>query len=40
MCLNNLYDFIHVLYSIRKHYTTNEYFPKNILFAMIYLLQE
>jgi hypothetical protein len=34
------YDFIHVIYSIRKHYTKNEYFPKHILFTMIYLIQE
>jgi hypothetical protein len=32
------YDFIHVLNSIRKHYTKNEYFRKHILFITIYLL--
>jgi hypothetical protein len=26
MSLNNFSDFIQVIYSIRKHYTTNEYF--------------
>jgi hypothetical protein len=36
--LNQLYDFIHVLYSIRKHYTKVEYFSKHILFITIYLL--
>jgi hypothetical protein len=39
MDLNNSSDFIHVLHSIRKHYTTNEYFPVHILFTTIYLLQ-
>jgi hypothetical protein len=34
------YDFIQFLYSIRKHYTKNKYFPKHILFTMIYLIQE
>jgi hypothetical protein len=32
------YDFIQVLYSIRKHLTKNEYFSKHILFSTIYLL--
>jgi hypothetical protein len=40
MCLNKLYDFIQVSYSIRKLYTNNYYFPKHILFTTIYLLQE
>jgi hypothetical protein len=33
MGLNNFSDFIEVLYSIRKYYTTNEYFPKHIVFT-------
>jgi hypothetical protein len=40
MSLNNLYDFIPVLYSTRKHYTKNKYFPLHILFSTFYLLQE
>jgi hypothetical protein len=40
MCLNKLYDFIQVSYSIRKLYTNNYYFSKHILFTTIYLLQE
>jgi hypothetical protein len=40
MRLNKLYGFIHVSYSMRKLYTNNYYFPKHILFTMIYLLQE
>jgi hypothetical protein len=40
MSLNQLYDFIQVINSIRKHYTNNEYSPKPIVFTMIYLLQE
>jgi hypothetical protein len=40
MRLNKLYAFIHVSYSMRKLYTNNYYFPKHILFTMIYLLQE
>jgi hypothetical protein len=34
------YDFIQVVNIIRKHYTSNEYFPKQIVFTMIYLLHE
>jgi hypothetical protein len=34
------YDFIHVLYSTRKHHTKNEYFSKHVLFSTIYSLQE
>jgi hypothetical protein len=33
-------DVMQVLYSIRKHPTKNEYFPKHILFTTIYLLQK
>jgi hypothetical protein len=33
-------DFIQVVNIIRKHYTNNEYFPRHIVFTMIYLLQE
>jgi hypothetical protein len=33
-------DFIQVIYHIRKHPTKNEYFPKHILFTIIYLLRE
>ncbi len=33
-------DFMQVLTLIRKHYTNNEYFPKHILFTIIYLMQE
>jgi hypothetical protein len=40
MCLNKLHDFIQVAYSQRKLYTNNYYFPKHILFTMIYLLKE
>jgi hypothetical protein len=40
MSLNKFYDFMQVLNSIRKHPTKNEYFPKHILFTIIYLLQE
>jgi hypothetical protein len=40
MSLNKLYDFIHVAYSMRNLYTNNYYFPKHILFTMIYSLQE
>jgi hypothetical protein len=35
-----LSDYMQVLNSIRKHYTQNKYFPKPILFSIIYLLQE
>jgi hypothetical protein len=38
--LIKFYDFIEVLHSIRKHSTTNEYFPMHISFSTIYLLQE
>jgi hypothetical protein len=38
MSLNKFSDFMHVLNSIRKHYTKNEYFTKHILFITIYLL--
>jgi hypothetical protein len=38
--LNILSDFMQVLYSIREHYTKVGYFPKHILFIIIYLLQE
>jgi hypothetical protein len=38
--LTKFYDFIQVLHSIRKHSTTNEYFPMHISFSTIYLLQE
>jgi hypothetical protein len=34
------FDFMHILNSIREHYTKNEYFPKHILFSTISLLQE
>jgi hypothetical protein len=40
MNLNMLFDFIQVLYSIRKHSIKVGYFPKHILFIIIYLLQE
>jgi hypothetical protein len=40
MSLNKLHDFIQVSYSMGKPYTNNYYFPKNILFTMIYLLHE
>jgi hypothetical protein len=33
-------DVLQVLNSIRKHYTRKEYFPKPILFTIIYLLQK
>jgi hypothetical protein len=38
MSLNKLYDFIQVAYSMRKHYTKDEYFSKHFLFITIYLL--
>jgi hypothetical protein len=38
MSLKQLYDFIQIIYSMRKHYTKVEYFPKHILFITIYLL--
>jgi hypothetical protein len=40
MSLNKLSDFIHVLYSIMKHWVKNEYFPMHILFTTIYSLHE
>jgi hypothetical protein len=40
MSLNKLYDFIQVIYSMRKHYTRVEYFSKHILFSTFYLLQD
>jgi hypothetical protein len=40
MNLNNFYDFMHVLNSIRKHPTKNEYFLMHILFTKIYLFEE
>jgi hypothetical protein len=36
--LTERFDFIQVLYSMRKHYTKFEYFSKYILFIIIYLL--
>jgi hypothetical protein len=36
MNLIMFYDFMQVIYSTRKHYTKNEYFPKHILFTTIY----
>jgi hypothetical protein len=38
MSLNKLYDFIHVTYSTSEHYTNVKYFPKPIIFIIIYLL--
>jgi hypothetical protein len=38
--LNFLSDFMHVLNSIMKHHTKNEYFPMHIIFTTIYLLHE
>jgi hypothetical protein len=38
MGLNYLYDFIQVIYNMRKYYTKVEYFSKHILFITIYLL--
>jgi hypothetical protein len=35
-----LSDIMHVLNSIRKYPTKNEYFLKHILFTIIYLLQK
>jgi hypothetical protein len=40
LSLNKLWDFIEVIYSMREHYTQDGYFPKHILFIIIYLLQE
>jgi hypothetical protein len=36
--LNKLYVFIQVAYSMWKHYTKVDHFPKHILFIAIYLL--
>jgi hypothetical protein len=38
--LNHFSDFIQVLYSIRKHSTTNKYFPMHIIITTIYSFQE
>jgi hypothetical protein len=38
MSLDELYDFILVVYSMRKHYTKVEHFSKYIPFTTIYLL--
>jgi hypothetical protein len=38
MSLNQLYDFIQVIYSMRKYSTKVEYLSKPILFIIIYLL--
>jgi hypothetical protein len=38
MSLNKLYNFIQVLYIMRKHYTKFEHFSKYILFITMYLL--
>jgi hypothetical protein len=40
MHLIMFHDFIQVLFIKRRHPTTNEHFPKHILFTTIYLLQE
>jgi hypothetical protein len=40
MSLNKVSYFMQVLNSIRKHYIKNEYFPKHILFTIMYLMQE
>jgi hypothetical protein len=40
MSLNKLHDFKEVEYNMRKLCTNKYYFPKHILFTMIYLLQE
>jgi hypothetical protein len=37
---NHFSDFVEVLYSIKKHSTTNEYFPMHITITTIYSLQE
>jgi hypothetical protein len=37
MTRKQLHDFIQVIYSMRKHHTMVEYFPKLILFIVIYL---
>jgi hypothetical protein len=38
MNLNMLYDFMQALKIKRNHPTKNEYFPKHILFTIIYLM--
>jgi hypothetical protein len=38
MSINNLSDFIQVIYSKRTNYAINEYFTKHIQFTTIYLL--
>jgi hypothetical protein len=40
MSLNKFSNFIQFLYSIRKHFTKNEYFSMHIIFTTIYVLQE
>jgi hypothetical protein len=40
MNLTLLSDFMHVLNSIRKHPTNNEFVSKHSLFTIIYLLQK
>jgi hypothetical protein len=40
MNLIMIFDFMQVLNSKIKHSTKNEYFPKHIIFTIIYLLQE
>jgi hypothetical protein len=40
MSLNKFSDFMQVPNCLRNHYTKNEYFPKHVLFTIIYLLQE
>jgi hypothetical protein len=40
MKLTMFSNFMQVLNIERKHPTTNEYFPKHILFTIIYLLQK
>jgi hypothetical protein len=38
MSLKKLFDFIHVVYSMRKYYTKVKHFSKYILFITVYLL--
>jgi hypothetical protein len=38
MSLKQLYDVIHVIYSIKEYYTKVEYFSKYNLFIIHYLL--
>jgi hypothetical protein len=40
MALIILYDFMQVLNSTRRYYTSNEYFYRYIILSTIYLLQE